>query len=215
MKTAQPQPRSGERVSLPAPARAGRVSLEEALSRRRSVREFAAKPLPEASLSQLLWAAQGITHPDGLRTAPSAGALYPLEVYVATATGFYHYNPQRHELERRSSSDLRPALARAALEQESIRQAGSVIVFAAVVERTALRVHRSRACRAERPPTGNSPGARRGAGGRLLRCRGAARAFSAEGRGTGVSGPRWLSKVGNGKDQQSRFLGPTKRRPSE
>ncbi len=147
MKTAQALPRSGERVSLPAPARAGRVSLEEALSRRRSVREFAAKPLPEASLSQLLWAAQGITHPDGLRTAPSAGALYPLEVYVATAIGFYHYNPQRHELERRSSSDLRPALARAALEQESIRQAGSVIVFAAVVERTARKYGPARAPR--------------------------------------------------------------------
>lgn len=147
MKTAQAPTRSGENVSLPAPTRAGRVSLEEALTRRRSVREFAAKPLPEATLGQLLWAAQGITHPDGLRTAPSAGALYPLEVYVATATGFYHYNPRRHELERRSSTDLRPALARAALEQASIREAGAVIVFAAAVKRTAYKYGPARAPR--------------------------------------------------------------------
>lgn len=139
MKTAQAPPRSGESISLPAPTRTGRMSLEEALARRRSVREFAAKSLPEAVLGQLLWAAQGITHPDGLRTAPSAGALYPLEVYVVTAAGFYHYNPHSHALERRSGSDLRPALARAALEQESVREAGAVVVFAAVVERTARR----------------------------------------------------------------------------
>ena len=147
MKSTQAPPGSRESVPLPAAARAGRVSLEEALSRRRSVREFAAKPLPEAVLGQLLWAAQGITHPDGLRTAPSAGALYPLELYVATAAGFYHYNPRRHELERRSASDLRPALARAALEQESIRQAGAVIVFAAVVERIARKYGPARAPR--------------------------------------------------------------------
>lgn len=123
------------------------MSLEEALARRRSVREFAAKPLPEAVVGQLLWAAQGITHPDGLRTAPSAGALYPLEVYVATAAGLYHYKARRHELEHRAGGDLRPALARAALEQESIRQAGAVFVFAAVVERTSRRYGPARAPR--------------------------------------------------------------------
>lgn len=179
VKTAQAPPRSGESISLPAPTRAGHVSLEEALSRRRSVRELASKPLPEAVVGQLLWAAQGVTHPDGLRTAPSAGALYPLEVYVATAAGFYHYDSRRHALERRASSDLRPALARAALEQESVRQAGAVIVFAAVIERTALRVSRSRPRCAERAPASGGAGARRGAGRRVPRCRGQDRAFPA------------------------------------
>ena len=72
--------KSAERIVLPAPARSGHMSLEEALARRRSVREFSNKPLSDQDVSQLLWAAQGITHPEGLRTAPSAGALYPLEL---------------------------------------------------------------------------------------------------------------------------------------
>lgn len=123
-------------IALPAPDRTGRMPLEQALARRRSLREFAARVLSEQELSQLLWAAQGITHPDGLRTAPSAGALYPLELYVVTAGGFYHYSPREHRLDLQSEGDLRPALYRAALEQDSIRAAPAVFVITAVYERT-------------------------------------------------------------------------------
>ena len=131
--------KSAQQISLPAPVRAGRMTLEEAMARRRSVREFVAKPLSEQQLGQLLWAAQGITHGDGLRTAPSAGALYPLEIYVATAAGVFHYDPHKHVLVRTQEADARPALWRAALEQDQIRDAGAVFIFTAVFERTARK----------------------------------------------------------------------------
>ncbi len=106
---------------------------------RRSVRSFDDTPLSPAELGQLLWAAQGITHASGLRTAPSAGALYPLEIYVATAQGVFHYSPQGHCLEVLSGSDARPALYEAALRQEAVRQAPAVFVVTAVYERTAKK----------------------------------------------------------------------------
>lgn len=136
VKSVSGQIQSPDRTRLPAPVRAGRMSLEEALARRRSVREFRAKPLTPEQLGQLLWAAQGITHPEGLRTAPSAGALYPLEVYLVTASGLFAYDPRRHELDRRSDRDLRSALCQAALAQESVREAPAVFVIAALYERT-------------------------------------------------------------------------------
>ncbi|MBI3669749.1 MAG: SagB/ThcOx family dehydrogenase [Acidobacteria bacterium] len=135
---------STSQIALPEPARTGRMSLEEALARRRCVREFSSTPLTEQEVSQLLWAAQGITHPEGLRTAPSAGALYPLELYVATAGGFYHYVPQRHRSQKFSESDLRPALYRTALEQPPVLEAPAVFVIAAVYERTARKYGRDR-----------------------------------------------------------------------
>jgi SagB-type dehydrogenase family enzyme len=141
-----PTPRTME-ISLPAPVRAGQVSLEEVLYRRRSVREFSARPLTEQQIGQLLWAAQGITSSEGLRTAPSAGALYGLEVYVTTSAGFYHYAPEGHQLERRSEEDLRPALCHAALDQESILGAGAVFVIAAVYARIAAKYGKERGIR--------------------------------------------------------------------
>ncbi len=122
-------------LRLPPPEQQGKMSLEEALARRRSVREFTLEPLAERELSQLLWAAQGITHAEGLRTAPSAGALYPLEMYSGTGTGFYHYEPRGHRLVRLSEGDLRAAMRRAALDQEAITQSPAVFVIAAVYER--------------------------------------------------------------------------------
>jgi len=122
-------------VRLPPPEEKGSMSLEEALARRRSVREFTSEVPTERELSQLLWAAQGITHAEGLRTAPSAGALYPLELYVATAGGFYRYEPRPHQLIRLSEHDLRAAMRRTALGQEAITQAPAVFVIAAVYER--------------------------------------------------------------------------------
>ncbi len=134
-------------IELPAPARAGKLFLEEALARRRSVRDFAPAPLSQRELGQLLWAAQGVTSSDGRRTAPSAGALYPLELYVATAAGFFHYDPAHHRLERRTERDLRPALAQAALDQESVREAPAVFVIAAVYARTSQKYGAARSPR--------------------------------------------------------------------
>jgi SagB-type dehydrogenase family enzyme len=132
------------KIILPPPDLVGRITLEQALARRRSVREFAAQALSERELSQLVWAAQGVTHPDGLRTAPSAGALYPLELYVATAGGFYHYDPREHTLELHSEGDLRTALYRASLQQDCVREAPAVFVVAAVYERTERKYGRQR-----------------------------------------------------------------------
>ena len=131
-------------ITLPPPDLTGRVTLEQALARRRSVREFAAQPLTEQQLSQLLWAAQGTTHPEGLRAAPSAGALYPLELYVATASGFYHYSPREHRLDLHAEGDLRPALCSASWQQEFVREAPAVFVIAAVYERTERKYGRQR-----------------------------------------------------------------------
>ncbi len=130
-------------VSLPQPKAAGSISIEETLARRRSVRAFADSTLSLEEISQLLWAAQGVTHSDGLRTAPSAGALYPLEIYlvagrVATLPpGIYRYTPQRHRLHRTVSGDRRSELASAALHQNWIADAPAVLVIAAVFPRTA------------------------------------------------------------------------------
>ncbi len=93
-------------------------------------------------LSQLLWAAQGITSPQGYRTAPSAGALYPLELYVLAGnvrelqSGLYHYRPGDHQLIKLNRLDLRKALADAAFEQLWLQQAELIVVFAALYERT-------------------------------------------------------------------------------
>jgi SagB-type dehydrogenase family enzyme len=134
-------------IQLPTPARSGVVSLEEVLSQRRATREFIPGPLSERQLSQLLWAAQGITGSEGYRTAPSAGALYPLEIYVVLPAGFYHYDPARHRLDRISAEDLRPALCRAALEQQAVREAEAVFVITAVYERTAQKYGTARGSR--------------------------------------------------------------------
>jgi SagB-type dehydrogenase family enzyme len=125
-----------EKVALPPPRLSGPMPLEEALANRRSVREFGEEPLATDQISQLLWAAQGLTDPSGLRTAPSAGALYPLEVYVATADGAFRYVPAEHALEEVTAEDRRAALWRAALRQDAVREAPAVFVLAAVYERT-------------------------------------------------------------------------------
>jgi len=131
-------------VTLPPPPKAGAMSLEEALAHRRSVREFAPTALKLSEISRLVWAAQGVTAP-GHRTAPSAGATYPLEVYLAVGTaenlaaGVYHYLPDRHRLEVVSAGDIRTQLAHAAISQTWISQAPLVVVIAAVFDRTSAR----------------------------------------------------------------------------
>jgi SagB-type dehydrogenase family enzyme len=125
-------------VKLPPPVTVGRVSLHEALATRRSAREFTSVALTWDEIGQLLWAAQGITDDAGQRTAPSAGATYPLELYVATADGVFHYRPDRHEVTRISGRDVRGKVRRAAADQNAI-DAPALFIFAAIPARTSAR----------------------------------------------------------------------------
>lgn len=135
--TKAPSPAAGEAITpLPPPTLEGKTSLEETLAHRRSVREFDDTPLTAAELGQLLWAAQGLTNERGFRTAPSAGALYPLELYLVTAGGVFHYQPRGHALSAVRGDDRRPALYEAALGQEAVLQAPAVFVVTAVYART-------------------------------------------------------------------------------
>jgi SagB-type dehydrogenase family enzyme len=131
-----------EIIKLPQPNVDGKVSIEEALLLRRSVRDYKDMPLALKEISQLLWAAQGITNPFGFRTAPSAGALYPLEVYLVAGNvknlpqGVYKYKPKSHTLIRVIKGDKRSELSAAALRQSCVKKGAAVIVLAAVYERT-------------------------------------------------------------------------------
>lgn len=136
----------GTAVELPRPHARGTLSVEEALARRRSVRDYArGSGVGLAEISQLLWAAQGITSAEGGRTAPSAGALYPIEVYLAVsqvdgvAPGVYRYETARHRLIRVIAGDRRRELAAAAYDQEPVRDAPAALVIAAVETRTAKK----------------------------------------------------------------------------
>lgn len=143
----QPVPQVADTtIALPAPVDTAGVTLMHALRHRRSVREFGARPLSLMELSRLLWAAQGVTGPGGQRTAPSAGALYPLELYLSTADGLYHYRPQDHRLAQ-VGPDLRSGMQRAALGQEAVGEAPAVFVFAAVYRRTAVKYGGERGAR--------------------------------------------------------------------
>lgn len=135
-------------IKLPSPSQKGSVSVEEAISRRRSVRKYRAEPLSLPQLSQVLWAAQGITDArDERRAAPSAGATYPLEVFVFAGrqgvdgleAGIYHYNVDRHSLSLHQGGDLRAELAAAALDQGCIARAPASIVICAIYPRTSFR----------------------------------------------------------------------------
>jgi len=135
--------RSG--IRLPEPRQDSKLSVEAAMARRRSVREFDRDALALVDISRMLWAAQGTTDMQGRRTAPSAGATYPLEVLLvigkegALPAGVYRYRPQGHELVRIAEGDLRGRLAAAALEQEWLSHAPVTIVIAAVYARAARK----------------------------------------------------------------------------
>lgn len=129
-------------IELPEPRTDGETSFEQALLQRRAERDFLDQPLSLSQLGQLLWAAQGETG-DG-RNAPSAGALYPLEIYIAHADGIYHYRPAGHEVAAVSADDIRAPLAEAALDQRAFHSAPAVIVIAGVNERMAVK-YRNRA----------------------------------------------------------------------
>jgi SagB-type dehydrogenase family enzyme len=113
------------------------MSLEEAIMRRRSVRDFSPRLLSSEEIGQLAWAAQGVTErPRGGRSAPSAGALYPLDLFVLKADGVYEYEPGAHSLRRRDSRDLRGELAHAAHDQAVVRAAAVDFVLVGTVART-------------------------------------------------------------------------------
>ncbi|SCY81790.1 SagB/ThcOx family dehydrogenase [Desulfoluna spongiiphila] len=138
---------AGDVIRLPRPDTAGGATLAMSLASRRSVRSFGEEPLTVAQIGQLLWAAQGMTDAvKGLRTAPSSGALYPLETFVVLPEGAYRYNPQHHELSLKIQGDLRHALQKAALNQRAVGDAPAVVVFAAVYERVAVK-YKGRATR--------------------------------------------------------------------
>ncbi len=130
-------------IDLPEPSVRGQYSLEESIAQRRSIRDFdPSRSLSLAEISQLLWAAQGTTDNRGFRTAPSAGALYPLEVHLVAGAvkgllpGIYRYLPHEHRLIRVDEGDKRTALAQAALGQSWVETGAAVIVFSAIYERT-------------------------------------------------------------------------------
>ncbi len=143
-------------ISLPSPRLKGKVSLEETIARRRSVRRYRREPLDLSQLSQVLWSAQGITGSGRLRAVPSAGATYPLEVFVVVGNsgvivrdleqpptelqaGVYHYEADSHSLNLHKAADVRPDLARASLDQEFIIYAPVDIVLCALYSRTSRR----------------------------------------------------------------------------
>lgn len=148
-----------EVIELPSPRSDGQVSIERTLSRRRSRREYRDEPLALEAVSQLLWSAQGITErrrrpfwwPEdrewngGWRAAPSAGALYPLEICLVAGkiqdlpAGLYVYDPGSHGLRKSLSGDLRQDLAGAALGQEALKAAPAILAITGFVGRTARK----------------------------------------------------------------------------
>lgn len=131
-------------IELPAPHLKGKVSLEETITQRRSVRRYRRDQLDLVQLSQILWSAQGITGERMLRAAPSAGATYPLEIFVLSGqesvkgleAGIYQYIVNSHSLRLHKAGDLRLHLAKAALDQEFIARVPADIVICALYHRT-------------------------------------------------------------------------------
>ena len=126
-------------ITLDKPNQNGSMSLEKAIAARRSRRDFLPKALTLEQIGQLAWAAQGQDAGSRYRTAPSAGATYPLEVFVVTTEGLFHYLCAKHALEKLTDQDLRAALASAAWGQGFVEAAPLTLVFAAQFGRTTTR----------------------------------------------------------------------------
>jgi len=129
-------------IKLPEPDLKGEMSLEETIATRRSVRSYTDKELTIDQISNLLWSAQGITGERGRRAAPSAGARYPLEIYLMKKDGLFHYNPEGHKLVLKKPGDLRPGLLEGALRQRFVAQAPVSFIICAVYERVTKRYKR-------------------------------------------------------------------------
>jgi SagB-type dehydrogenase family enzyme len=130
---------------LPEPVLEGDMSVEEALYNRRSRRDFEDRAISIEQLSQILWATYGISDGRGFRTAPSAGAMFPLEIFVVVGNvegieaGVYRYIPQEHKIVRTANGDVRRELTQAALGQRMIQEAPVTIVHTAIMSRTTSR----------------------------------------------------------------------------
>jgi len=139
-------------IKLPKPSLSGKLSVEAAMVAKKSVRNFSSSPLTEAQVSQLLWAANGNVPPDAVTGAttkviPSAGGLYPLEVYLVTGkdtvgkvpAGVYKYTPESNSLQSVTPGDNRNLLAHAALSQMWMAKAPALIVIGGVFPRTTAK----------------------------------------------------------------------------
>lgn len=132
-------------IEMNEPRTKGGISVEEAIKRRRSRRTFTDAPILLTEISQLCWAAQGITEPQTeFRSAPSAGALYPLEVFLVIGnsdieSGIYQYSCKEHGLICIKKGDYRNQLSNASLGQECIQNAGLNVVITAIYERSTMR----------------------------------------------------------------------------
>ncbi|MDD2424997.1 MAG: SagB/ThcOx family dehydrogenase [Bacteroidales bacterium] len=134
--------------ALPAPETKGAVSVEEAMYNRRSQRSYSRKAISLKEASQILWAAYGVTKPmdnprfgGGLKTAPSAGALYPLEIYLLVRDvkglepGVYRYIPKNHSIVRVIAKDIKQELSAASYNQKMIEEAPACLFYSAVYSR--------------------------------------------------------------------------------
>lgn len=127
----------GEEIRLPEVKCKSSTCIEEAIVKRRSIRDFSDEKISLEELSQILWAAQGITEKRwGFRSVPSAGALYPIEIFVVMQEGVYQYKTRNHSLKLILKEDVRSELSTAALSQDFIRRAPVSVVITAIFERT-------------------------------------------------------------------------------
>ncbi len=135
--------KDGKEISLPKANKLGGMGLQETLARRESLRAFKSEVLTKSEISQILWAANGLAETDEItgatRTAPSAGALQPLEIYLLTKEGLFRYQPKEQKLLRVKKGDLRDRLSQAALGQAVVKDAPVDIVITAVYERTRVK----------------------------------------------------------------------------
>jgi SagB-type dehydrogenase family enzyme len=138
---------AAEAIKLPPPVLKGTVSVEEALQGRRSNRRFADRPLTLSQVAQLLWAADGINHPQGKRTAPAARAAYAIDLYLVAgeggvsnlAPGIYRYLVAEHALKPVAQGEFRPAVAKACNSQEWMTAAPAMVALAGNYARCAVK----------------------------------------------------------------------------
>jgi SagB-type dehydrogenase family enzyme len=126
-----------EQVQLPEPDIEGTMPLESCITKRRSVRRYSGEPLTVAQISQLCWAAQGITDTlNGHRAVPSAGATFPAEIFIVTPDGIFRYLSDTHGLQTVSDDDVRPELCNACLGQGFVKQAPLSVIIGMIPKRT-------------------------------------------------------------------------------
>ncbi|MBN2313293.1 MAG: DJ-1/PfpI family protein [Sedimentisphaerales bacterium] len=125
------RPTARKLIQLTEPDTEGAITLQQALAKRRSVTQFTNEALKPSDISQLAWAGQGITETQkGLRTAPSLGEIYPIDLIFVTQEGTFTYDPTEHRLEQLSDQDIRISLASATSMPESVAGAPCSIILA-------------------------------------------------------------------------------------